>query len=223
MIKKYILTSLLFIFLLTVPHSLIAQEVKKDSSETSFRKGRWFTGLSGAISSGTNENTTTGNKSNSNRYSIDISSGKFIKDRLLIGFLFSAIRNDIESDFTKTTESLFFGPKASYYFSDSKTGSLFYNISPGFVIYRDEASLILNDTFAELISEGSGFGILTTLGYSYVLHDRITFDLGLNVSASWITVDQKSEIIEVEKDVNFTISNLSFSFGFNVLLDEFFF
>ncbi len=223
MINKHLLTSLLFFFLLTISTGINAQEIKKDSSETSFRKGRWFTGLSGSISSGVNENTTSGKKSNRNRYSIDISSGKFIKDRLLLSFLFAANRENIESDFIKTTEGIFIGPKASYYFSNSKTGSLFYSLSPGFVIYRDETSLLIDDNFNELISEGEGFGIISTLGYSYVLHDRITFDLGLNVTASWITVDQKSETIEVENNVNFVLSDLSFTFGFNVLLDEFFF
>ena len=222
MVNKSLFT-LLFLSLLAIPISAISQEIKKDSTETSFRKGRWFTGLAGSINSGTTENTTTGRKSSSNRYGIDISTGKFIKDRFLVGFVLGAHRSNVEGDFVKTVETIFVGPATSYYFSDSKTGSLFFGLSPGLVIYRDEVSLLLNDVFTEIISEGSGFGIFTTLGYSYVLHDRITFDLGLNVNVSWLNVNQESETVESLNNVDFTLSDLSFSFGFNVLLDEFFF
>ena len=223
MLNKLFFIILVFAYLFTLAPNAFAQEIEKDSTLTSFRKGRWFTGLSGSISSGTIENSTSGKKSSSNRYGIEISTGKFIKNRLLVGFLFSAHRDNFESDFVKTTESIFIGPQASYYFSKSRTGSIFFKLSPGFVIYRDQTSLLLEDTFTELISEGNGFGFLTTLGYSYVLHDRITFDLGLNLNVSWISVEQNSETIEVINDVNIVLSDLSFSFGFNVLLEEFFF
>lgn len=219
----------LFIFIsiftfLAESTSVTAQEIKKDSTETPFRKGRWLTGLSGSISSGTIENTSSGNKSSSNQYGIEIGTGKFIEDRILVGFLFNIQRQNIESDIVKkSTEILFIGIPASYYFSKSNIGSLFYNLSPGYVVYRDEAAVLLNDEFTNSLSKGNGIGILSTLGYSYVLHDRIAFDLGLTLNVNWLSVEQNRSSDGSINNVNFVLSDLSFTFGFNVLLDQFFF
>jgi len=209
---------------LAVSTNITAQEIKKYSTETPFRKGRWLTGLAGSISSGTTENTSLGNKSSSNQYGINISTGKFIKDRVLAGFLFNIQRLNFEGDAVKkNTEILSIGLGASYYFSKSKIGSLFFNLSPVFVVYRDETSLKLESEFTELLSNGEGIGILSTLGYSYVLHDRISFDLGLTTNVNWLNVEENRGPEEGINNVNFVLSDLSFTFGFNVLLDEFFF
>lgn len=82
---------------------------------------------------------------------------------------------------------------------------------------------MLEDEFTELLSKGNGIGILSTLGYSYVLHDRISFDLGLTANVNWLKVEQKGIPEGTINNVNFVLSDLSFTFGFNVLLDEFFF
>jgi len=222
-IRSFYIITLIFTFF-AFSTSIAAQEIKKDTTETPFRKGRWLTGLSGSISSGTTENTSLGNKSSSNQYGINISTGKFIKDRVLVGFLFNIQRQNFESNLVKkNTEILILGPGANYYFSKSKIGSLFYSLSPGFVVYRDETSLMLEDEFTELFSKGNGIGILSTLGYSYVLHDRISFDLGLTVHVNWLNVEQNGRQEGTINNVNIVLSDLSFSFGFNVLLDEFFF
>jgi Protein of unknown function, DUF481 len=224
LINRSFLIIVLIITFLAVSTNSTAQEIKKDTTETPFRKGRWLTGLAGSISSGTIENTSSGNKSSSNQYGINISTGKFIKDRVLLGFLFNIQRQNFESDFVKVnTEILVLGPGANYYFSKTKTGSLFYSLSPGFVVYRDETSLMLEDEFTELLSKGNGIGILSTLGYSYVLHDRISFDLGLTANVSWLKVEQNRNRQETINNVSIVLSDLSFTFGFNVLLDEFFF
>ena len=224
MVTRSLLTIVLIFTFLTVSTSITAQEIKKDTTETPFRKGRWLTGLSGSISSGTIENKSLGNKSSSNQYGINISTGKFIKDRVLVGFLFNIQRQNFESDLVKNnTEILILGPGANYYFSKSKIGSLFYSLSPGFVVYRDETSLMLEDEFTELFGRGNGIGIFSTLGYSYVLHDRISFDLGLTVNINWLNVEQNGSQEGTIDNVNIVLSDLSFTFGFNVLLDEFFF
>jgi outer membrane autotransporter protein len=224
LVNRSLLTIVLIITFLTISVNSTAQEIKKDTTETPFRKGRWFTGLAGSISSGTIENTSSGNKSSSNQYGIEIGTGKFIEDRVLVGFLFNILRQNFEGVVVKkNTEILTIGLGASYYFSKSKTGSLFFNLSPGFVVYRDDTSLVLEDEFSELSSKGNGFGVLSTLGYSYVLHDRISFDLGLTTNVNWLNVEQKTNPEGNLNNVNFVLSDLSFTFGFNVLLDQFFF
>ena len=104
--------------------------------------------------------------------------------------------------------------------SKSEVGSLYFSVSPGFALYREKTGLLQDEVFVENLNKGFGAGVLSTFGYSYVLHDRISLDLGLNLSLYWIDVDQELTPAGTSESVNFSISNLSFSFGFKVLLDS---
>lgn len=196
----------------------MAQETEKDSVETAFRKGRWLSGLSGSISSGSTKNTSADNKTVSNRYRIEVSSGKFIKDRLNLGFNFNLERDNIEANEVRTSEDIFIGPKAAYYFSKSNIGSLYLSFSPGFIIYRDKLILNQDSNYDEYINKGNGFGTMSTIGYSYVIFDLVAFDLGLNWSAYRINITQSTSLDQVTNDTNFVLNDLSFSFGFKIFL-----
>lgn len=95
----------------------MAQDVEKESVETAFRNGRSLSGFSGSISSGSTKNTSADNKTKSNRYRIQVSSGKFIKDRFNLGFNINLERENIEDDGVRTSEDFFIGPKRTCYFS----------------------------------------------------------------------------------------------------------
>lgn len=196
----------------------MAQETAKDSVETAFRKGRWLSGLSGSISSGSTKNTSADNKTVSNRYRIEVSSGKFIKDRWNLGFNFNLERDNIEADEVRTSEDFFIGPKGTYYFSKSKIGSLYFSFSPGFIIYRDKLILNQESNYDEYINKGNGFGTMSTIGYSYVIFDLVAFDLGLNWSAYRINITQSTSLDQGTNDANFVLNDLSFSFGFKIFL-----
>ncbi|WP_223033661.1 DUF481 domain-containing protein [Hanstruepera marina] len=187
-----------------------------------FRKGRWLTGLSGSIGSGSTVNKATDIKSISNNYNITISSGKFLIDRLNIGLNASLERNNIEEEGVEeiTSELFFLGPKATYYLSKNKIGSVFFSLSPGYTRYRDKLGNLINDEYIESESTGSGFGLLATFGFSYVILDRVTFDLGLNFNNYWLDVQQKKTNSEITDNVTFDLSNISFSFGFKILIDS---
>jgi len=217
--KKDLVALVLSIFLFSgFFTSAWAQEIEKDSISTAFRKGRWLTGLSGFISSGSTQNTSSDNITVSNRYRIEISSGKFIKDRLNLGFNVNMERANIEDDEVLTTENALIGPKVTYFFSKSKIGSMFFSFSPGLMIYREKTVTVQDNSTFENISKGSGFGTLSTVGYSYVLYDLVTLDLGLNWSAFRINTEQSSSLEDSATDVNIVINDLSFSFGFKILL-----
>lgn len=222
MIKKPFLTILFIAVFSVLSPNIMAQDIEKDSIITPFRKGRWLTGLSGSIGSSSTENSDLNEKSISNRYSIEISLGKFIMDRLSIGFTTDMERKNIENETgsnVRTTENIFIGPTSSYYLSKSEVGSLFFSLSPGVVLYRDRTGILREDNFIENLSNGTGFGILSTFGYSYVIYDRIAFDLGLNWSVYWIGTEQELLPGENINSINLTISDFSFSFGFKVLVD----
>ena len=120
MINKSFSTIIFVVLFSAMATTTNAQEIEKDSTTTPFRKGRWLMGLSGSISSGSTKNTTSIQKTFSNRYRIEISGGKFIKDRLNIGFIANLERQNFEGDIIRTTENLLFGPKGTYYLSKSE-------------------------------------------------------------------------------------------------------
>jgi hypothetical protein len=209
-----------------MPSICLAQEVEKDTTKTEsvtpFRKGRWLTGLTGFIASGSTENTLTGNKSISNRYRIEINTGKFIKDRINVGLSANMERSNTEDKNVEenTSETFFIGPKGTYYVSGSEIGSIYFSLSPGYALYSDKLGAIIEDDYTEFTNKGGGFGFLFTFGFAYVIHDRVTFDLGLNYNVYWLHLNQENSANNFSDNVSYEISNLSFSFGFKILLDS---
>lgn len=216
-----------FCFLLFFLGTLFLQaqntSVATDSLATPFRKGRWLTGLSGSISSNTNKVTSADEKTITNEFGLNFSTGRFIKDRWLLGGRINTDRASSAGNVDRTTESLFVGPFVSYYLTENNRGSLFTTLSSGYVRYREETSFIdLTNPISEL-SEGGGFGALLGLGYSYVIHDQIAFDIGFDLNLFWIGMDQEQQPSGTIGSQNISVSNTAFTFGFNVILDDFFF
>jgi hypothetical protein len=208
-----------------MPTLSFAQDTKIDSTDfrnqTPFRKGRWLTGLSGSIGSGSFENTSSKNKSISNWYRIEIGSGKFLMDRLNIGLSANMDRNNAENqNEEQTTETFFAGPKGTYYFSSSSIGSVFFSLSPGYALYRETIGGLVEETYIESVNKGGGFGFLSTFGFSYVIHDRVSFELGLNYNVYWLNLNQGNSVNENSTSATYELSNLSFSFGFKILIDQ---
>lgn len=214
----------IFVSLLLISIPLLSQNQQDSVSvKTPFRKGRWITGLSGSISSGSNSLKSSNSGINRNQYSIDFRTGKFIKDRLLVGGLISFSRDKSDEFVKRTAETLFAAPMIMWYLADGEKGSLFLNGAGGYVSFRDESSLAQGEDPPVILIDGNGFGILLGFGYSYVLHDRVVFGLGLNYNNSWLSADVTEKPENKKSKENFTVADLSFSFGFSVILDKFFF
>jgi hypothetical protein len=219
LIKKLLVVPAIILCVFTISlNKLVAQGTAQDSVDTAFRKGRWLSGFSGFISSASTKNTSEENNTISNNYRIEISLGKFIKDRINLGINVNMERNNIEGNEVRTSEDIFIGPKGTYYFSKSKIGSLYLSFSPGFIVYRDKTILNQNNDPIENINKGNGWGTITTMGYSYVIFDLVAFDLGLNWSAYRINITQSSSQNANTNDTNFILNDLSFSFGFKIFL-----
>ena len=223
MINKSILVVFLIAFFYASTPICMAQETEKDTTKnesvTPFRKGRWITGLTGFIGSGSTENTNTKTKSISNQYRIELNTGKFIKDRINLGLSANMERSNIEESDVEvlTSESFFIGPKGTYYASGSSIGSIFFSLSPGYALYRDKAGSVVDNVYIENVNKGGGFGFLFTFGFAYVIDDRVSFDLGLNYNVYWLNLDQESNTGQDLGSDSYELSNLSFSFGFKIL------
>jgi len=96
------------------------------------------------------------------------------------------------------------------------------NVSPGYVLYRSLATVNNIPNFREE-SDGDGFGTLISLGYSYVIRDLISFNIGFNIQNYWINANTINVTGGPVGTENITINNISFTFGFGVILDDFFF
>jgi len=198
-----------------------AQGNPNDSIHSPFRKGRWLTGITGTISSSVNESKSTDERTSSNEYALNILGGKFFKDRWLVGGIVQMDRSDADGLTDLNTEGLFLGPLVTHYFSDSERGSLNLTLSPGYTRYNNSISFLddLEENIEE--SEGSGFGFIVNLGYSYVVFDRIAFDIGVALTQRWLKVERRLEPGEVVFSDEINLRDISFSFGFRVLLDRF--
>ena len=217
------LSLLLFLLLSCSSTGLIwAQDsIPNDSAQTPFRQGRWFTGLVGGISSTRADVKSEEDKNSSNEYSISISGGNFVKDRWLIGGIIQFDRTDADGLTDLNTEILFIGPQAVRYLSDAERGSLFLGLSPGYTRYRNVIRFTDDFSQTEEISEGSGFGLVLSFGYSYVIFDRIAFDIGIAVVQRWLEVERTQMPGNVVFSDDINLRDISFSFGFKVLLDRF--
>ena len=196
-------------------------QTPSDSLSTPFRKGRWLTGISGTFSSSTNKLRSTDDRSTSNQFGLNINGGSFFKDRWLVGGLIQIDGTEFEGNADITSETFFIGPAVSHYLSPSSQGSLFVLFAPGYARYRDSLNFENAMTIVDQTSSGSGFALNFGLGYSYVIIDRIAFDIGFSVNQAWFSINIEDEGMGTETSDKISISNIAFSFGFKILLEKF--
>lgn len=195
----------------------------QDSITTPFRKGRWLSGLSGSLSSNTLKLSSNDELFSSNSYGLEIFTGIFFKDRWFSGVNILVLNTSGAGLVERESESLIIGPSVGYYFLKESYGSLYARVLPGYIRIREESFLEVDDQNFRQLAEGPGFVTRIRLGYSYVISRQIVLDVGVGTNFAWLDVSYQSDTLEVERR-EFVFSNATFfSFGFNVLLDEFFF
>ena len=205
--------------------SLVSAQDSEDTTAVGspFRKGRWITGLVGSISSSIVDNNSNSSKTFSNKYSFEIRTGPFVKDGWAVGIAFTASRESSQDAISKESEILEVGPATRYYFSKNPNGSVYVQGAVLYVRTLDSNSIRnAGFTFDERV-EGSGIGGNFILGYTYVVNDWIGFDIGMGYNGSFIQGKVKSDQDITLRDENYFRGQQFFTFGFNVLLDEFFF
>jgi len=200
-----------------------AQGTASDTTTTPFQKGRWLSGLNGSFSSNILKLESSEELYATNSYGIEIFTGKFFQDRWFIGFNVIALGSNSSGLIERESESLVIGPSLSYYFLKEPYGSLYASVLPGFIHIREEGSVVLDEEVYNQDAEGPGFATRLRLGYSYVISRRIVLDVGVGTNLAWLNVSYDSEIEELSQKESIFSTGTFFSFGFNVLLDEFFF
>ena len=200
-----------------------AQDTSADTLSTPFKKGRWLSGLSGSFSSNTLKLESEEGLLSTNSYGLEIFTGVFFRDRWFIGFNLLGYSSSGSGLIERKSESLIIGPSLSHYFLKEPYGSLYVSILPGYIRIREEGSIVEGDGINTRLAEGPGFAARLRLGYAYVISRRIVLDVGVGSTLSWLDVNYSSDLESINGTESIFSNATFFSFGFNVLLDEFFF
>lgn len=202
---------------------LQGQDRTNDTLTTPFRKGRWLSGLNGSFSSSTLKLASTDELFSSNAYGLEIFTGIFFKDRWFAGFNILAASSSGAGLIERESETLLVGPSISHYFLKEHYGSLYVSVLPGYIRVREEGSVQAEQEIIAQRADGPGFATRIRLGYSYVISSRIVLDVGVGTNLSWLDVEYRSDVQDTVREESIFSNATFFSFGFNVLLDEFFF
>lgn len=182
-----------------------------------------MSGLSGSFSSNTLKLESEEGLISSNSYGLEIFTGTFFKDRWFVGFNVLGLSSEAAGLIERKSETLLIGPSVSHYFLKEPYGSLYVGVLPGYIRIREEGSIRNEGAITKQLTEGPGFSIRVRLGYSYVISRRIVLDVGVGTTLSWLDVNYSSDLELINRKESIFSNATFFSFGFNVLLDEFFF
>ena len=195
----------------------------QDSVLTPFRQGRWLSGLSGTFNSSTLNIESSEDLVSANSYGLEIFTGNFFKDRWFLGGNIFVNSSTGDGLIKKESESVLIGPSLSYYFLKEPYGSLYLSVLPGYFRIRESATVQPQGEIIRELAEGPGFATRTRLGFAYVISDRIVLDVGVGTTLAWVDVEFTSTIEQTDRTEAIFSNTTFFTFGFNVLLDEFFF
>ncbi len=208
-----------FLFFLNI--SLSAQ--KQDT--TIFEKGRVLTSLVGSVSNQSSA-LESGSTIKTTAYSIGTQSGIFLQNKWVLGVNFNLSR----SAFDNTSESLIsedliIGVWSRLYFAEHGATSLYFELTPYYVgVFRK--NIFVDSHGNEITNEiatGKGFGILPGLGLSYNINRNVGFGMTLSYSYAHLQVDIEDKIMNEITPDSYDVTQLQFSFNFQIYIDQFFF
>jgi hypothetical protein len=213
-------TLILLLFLLFP--GLFAQADSDSIELSSFRKGRNLVGLSGSISSSylNNANSSNDNSQLGNLYRFDIRLGKFVANKNAIGLLFIASRTQMIGYVNAKAEVLGIGPWYRLYLGNEPNIAFFLQTDLLYSNYYGKSegvqSLITIDENLDVQGIWGSLGI----GLSYVMGDRVSFDVGFeyNQARYWGVISNNA--INQNDDIVLDRGGCVFSFGFNVLFER---
>ena len=209
--------------LLLMSLQLAAQKSDSVSSQTPFLKGKWMSGLEGSISTSRISMDTTTNSTFINTYGVNFRSGRLLADRWLVGLAVDFFRRSTNALIVEESDLFQVGPFVRFYTSQKPGGSLFFQSSVGYVKFREKTTIITPNFNFGSSTTGDGVGIIVGIGYAFLVTKSVTLDLGLNYDFSFINAKVKDLINRTEEKQHINRAATTFSFGFTILIDEFFF
>lgn len=213
-----------FLFL---PLFLFATEVHAQEAEGAkthpFEKGRFITGINGSIRSGQKSRTTINSSQDSKTFDFTLGtqSGVFIRKRLLLGGSLQVSKSNSETSVLKLNEEIFtIGPWTRYYLGKDPKASIFIELN---LFFARENIDTQSGTITNRELKANGFGGSAGTGFTYVVNNNIAFDLTLAYNAIQFYGKDYNLLTDTSSKINFSESFLAVTFGFRIMLNEFFF
>ena len=211
--------STLIVTLFLLVSGLFAQTESDSIELSSFRKGRSLVGLSGSISSSyiTNANTSNDNSRLGNLYRFDIRLGKFVANKNMLGLVFLASRTQMVGYVSNEAEVLGIGPWYRLYLGKDPNIAFYLQTDLLYANYYGESKGVQGLITIDESLDVAGFRASLGIGLSYVMGDRVSFDVGFeyNQARYWGVIHNNS--ISQTQDIVLDRGGFVFSFGFNVL------
>jgi len=205
-----------------VVSGLFAQSESDSIELSSFRKGRNLVGLSGSISSSylSNASVSNDNSQLGNLYSFDIRLGKFVADKNLVGMVFIASRTQLIGYINNKAEILGIGPWYRLYLGKDPNIAFYLQTDILYSNYYGESQGVQGFITIDEYLDVAGIRASLGIGLSYVMGDRVSFDVGFeyNQARYWGVISDNS--IDHQQDIIIDRGGFIFSFGFNVLFER---
>lgn len=182
----------------------------------------WISGLNGRISSGNITDRLSNSGTVENVFDFTSESAYFFKDGLAIGWTLTG-SGSINTGMSETS-AFSLGAFTRIYFSKRRDiGALFGELSMQYVSVNSKFTTLNSAVpFNERVS-GAGFGFSMSIGYTYLLMDAIGFDFKMKYDGAWLDGQRSNTISNIEAPIDTYSGKISFSFGFTVFINEFFF
>jgi hypothetical protein len=198
---------------------LLAQTGSDSIELSSFRKGRNLVGLSGSISSSyiNNASAATDNSQLGNIYRFDIRLGKFVANKNVVGLLFIASRAQMIGYINNKAEILGIGPWYRLYLGKEPNIAFYLQTDILYSNYYGESVGVQGFVTIDEYLDVAGIRASLGIGLSYVMGDRVSFDVGFEYSQAryWGVISDNS--LDQQHDIVLDRGGFVFSFGFNVL------
>lgn len=219
--KNTFFTTILLLSL--VPFSGHAQA--QDIDSLTFSKGRILTSLYGTLSN-QKVNITSGEEIRTTGYTLGTKSGQFIKNNWVLGLNFALSKSDIaNAGAAIESEDLLLGLWSRLYFAQKGSAALYAELTPYYTgihrqtIIRDNDNAIITD---EDIT-GSGFGVIPGFGFTYIISRNVGFGMTVSYPLAKIYTNTEDLILATTTSDTYKVTQLQFSFNFQIYLDQFFF
>lgn len=202
--------------------STLQSKAQEDSTSLQgpFQKGRQVVNLLGAINSTSSDQGTGGEKKFSNNYNFSIELGKFVANKHVLGLHFNTNRSHTEHFVFREREMLTIGPFYRYYLSNESKGSPYLQANFTYLNYVD-ISKVQFDTLSfsnEVI--GDGLSTVIGIGYTYVMRNRVGFDIGFEYQWAYVKANRTDKIMMSTESLDVHINEYLFHFGFIVFFDR---
>lgn len=211
----------ILLFLLAGLAELNAQTLADTAITTSFRKGRNMIGFAGSIrSTKIGESNYIVSDQFLNEYSFDFNLGKFVANKHMIGLVFSSSRDESAGYLDIEKEFLLLGPQYRIYLLNSPDMGLFFRSHLFWAYYIENSVGSQGIYLVDESIKGHGFGGAIGFGYSYVIADKIAFEIGFEYLLAYFRGNFYDNLLGTKQAVNFNRKDYRFSFGFNLLFDR---